>query len=190
MTSVALTLHVTFAPGGAKDSVFALHSVRLPWEEGKGSPATGSGNNGAPAQTGETTWSNRLSPNTRWEAPGGRAGFDYGSKTTASVPVSGVGSYTIASASNPELISDIQSWIDQPSSNFGWVLISQSEDILQTARRFGSPENPNSKSPPQPNQQPSTTLLSKQCGVLSHTRRIIPLAPIGRAWLGERTPTR
>jgi hypothetical protein len=36
---------------------------------------------------------------------------------------------------------DVQSWIDNPSSNFGWLLRSTSEASPKTARRFGSRED-------------------------------------------------
>jgi hypothetical protein len=50
-----------------------------------------------------------------------------------------LGAYTFASASN--LIADVQAWLTNPASNFGWVLMSQSENITETARRFGSRED-------------------------------------------------
>src|SRR5207244_575593 len=38
-------------------------------------------------------------------------------------------------------VNDIQTWLDNPASNFGWILISRSEEVSQTARRFGSRED-------------------------------------------------
>jgi len=37
-------------------------------------------------------------------------------------------------------VADVQSWVDNPASNFGWMLMSESEDVPGTARRFGSRE--------------------------------------------------
>lgn len=39
------------------------------------------------------------------------------------------------------MAEDVQAWIDDPASNFGWVMIGE-EDLPQTVRRFGSRENP------------------------------------------------
>ena len=57
--------------------------------------------------------------------------------------MSALGDYTFPSTAS--LVADVQSWIDSPDSNHGWILISQSEDVSRTARRFGSRE---SSSPP------------------------------------------
>jgi hypothetical protein len=40
-------------------------------------------------------------------------------------------------------VADVQGWLNNPKSNFGWMLISESEDTRFTARRFGSREDPN-----------------------------------------------
>jgi hypothetical protein len=40
------------------------------------------------------------------------------------------------------LVADVQLWLDQPGSNFGWMLLCQSEGTAFSARRFGSRENP------------------------------------------------
>ena len=40
------------------------------------------------------------------------------------------------------LVADVQAWINNPSSNFGWLLISENEVSPETARRFGAREDP------------------------------------------------
>ncbi len=42
-------------------------------------------------------------------------------------------------------MDDVQIWVRQPAVNFGWILISDSEDVICTARRFNSREDPNSQ---------------------------------------------
>jgi hypothetical protein len=49
-----------------------------------------------------------------------------------------VGSSTFNSA--PGLVADLQMWLNNPGTNFGWMLISQDEGTAATARRFGSRE--------------------------------------------------
>jgi hypothetical protein len=44
-------------------------------------------------------------------------------------------------ASNAGLVADMQAWVDSPATNFGWILISESEETSGTARRFGAREN-------------------------------------------------
>ena len=52
-------------------------------------------------------------------------------------PVGGVGFYTWDSSA---MIQDVQNWLDNPESNFGWALVGNERD-LGTAKRFDSREN-------------------------------------------------
>ena len=108
--------------GGGVDSTFDLFSVRTAWGEG-----SGAGNNGSAASAGEATWNNALHGTSPWTAPGGTIGTDYAAASSASTFVSGTGSYQWTGAG---IASDVQ----------GWVLISQSEGVANTVRRFGSRE--------------------------------------------------
>lgn len=58
--------------------------------------------------------------------------------SSASIDVSVIGSYTWGSTA--QMISDVQSWLDQPSSNFGWVIVGN-ETASRTAKRFDTREN-------------------------------------------------
>ena len=93
---------------------------------------------GAQATTGEASWNSRLFPLPQWAVPGGKEGTDFLTDTSASTFVSGLGRYTFASTSN--LVADVQFWLDNPGSNFGWILMSQKEATASTARRFASRE--------------------------------------------------
>ena len=53
--------------------------------------------------------------------------------------INGLGSYTFGP--NTNLVADVQQWLLNPATNFGWALISESENTLFTARRFGSRED-------------------------------------------------
>jgi len=140
IVNVQLGLSVTGLPfSSAADSVFALHRLRQSWGEGQGI-----GQLGSPAQDGEATWNARFFPGVLWSVPGGAAPADFASAESSTAEISGLGDYTFPSTAT--LISDVQSWVDSPDSNHGWILISQSEDVSRTARRFGSRE---SSSPPQ-----------------------------------------
>jgi len=135
VTSVTMTLRVTKAPPGAVASTFGLHRVLQDWGEG-----TKTGIVGDPASAGEATWNARRFPATLWSAPGAAAPADYVAKASGSSLVAGLGNFTFAST--PDLVADVQAWLADPGSNFGWMLISQAEATARTARRFGSSEDP------------------------------------------------
>src|SRR5262249_9259350 len=55
----------------------------------------------------------------RWTTPGG----DFAAFASTSTMVSTSGLYTWTST--PALVADVQRWLDDPSSNFGWLLLGQ-----------------------------------------------------------------
>jgi hypothetical protein len=120
-----------------RDDSVSLHRLLADWGEGasdSGSP----GGMGAPAQPGDATWLHRFyapaSP-TPWATPGG----DFVQLVSASVDVEGVGTYTFGPAQG--MTADVQAWLDDPSANFGWILIG-SERLDGTANRFDSRQHP------------------------------------------------
>lgn len=140
ITEVHVTLNVTRRPdpdqhGGPTDSDFSLFRLLADWGEGNGADATGSN-----AQPGDATWNDRHFSTTPWASPGGLAGTDYASDSSATTSVGGVGTYVWGSST--ELIADAQAWLADPATNFGLILISQTEGTAGTARRFASQEQP------------------------------------------------
>jgi hypothetical protein len=127
ITSVILTVTVTATPSGGVSSTFDLHPVLQSWGEGNNSDHQGS-----PANAGEASWNNRFAPGTPWTTPGGT----FSPVVSASRAVAGFGAYTFGSTA--QLVSDVQSWLNIPASNFGWELISEAENTPTTIRRFGS----------------------------------------------------
>src|SRR5437016_6227967 len=119
--AVALRLTVVKAPLLGPDSTFEVHRVLQPWNEA------------------EATW-NRIGTNAPWSAPGAAAPADFSTDVSAATGVSGLGNYTFGSTSN--LVADVQSWVDTPGSNLGWILLTQAEDVAMSARRFASREAP------------------------------------------------
>jgi hypothetical protein len=133
ITSATLTLLVVKIPSPPTSSTFDLQRLLVSWGEGnKG------GSLGLPATMGEATWTSRFSPLPQWTVPGGKPGTDFLTDTSASKFVSGNGPYTFATTSN--LVADVQFWLDNTNSNFGWILISEDEATASTARRFASRE--------------------------------------------------
>jgi len=125
--AVTLRLTVIDTPSGGVNSVFDVHRVEASWGEGSGSDHRGS-----PGVAGEATWNNRLGPGNPWILPGG----DFAGSPSASLPIAGNGAYTFNSTTS--FVSDVQRWVDDPESNFGWILRSESEGAPTTIRRFGS----------------------------------------------------
>jgi hypothetical protein len=131
-----LTITVTKIPIGAEDSMFNLRRALQSWGEGNKS---GTGN-GAPATAGEASWVARFHPSTLWAAGGGLAGTDFSETVSGSQVISGTGSYQFPSTL--ELVADVQFWLTNAASNFGWFLVTLSEDVASTARRIASRETP------------------------------------------------
>ncbi len=139
--SVVLELTVTAQPGdGLANSAFGLHRMLRPWGEGDKVPVARPGQ-GEPATAGEATWSHSFYPTNAWTAPGGAPDADFvGSESSSAFIYGAVEAYRFLS--NPEIVADVQGWVNDPPSNFGWMLICGDEPTPFTARHFGSRENP------------------------------------------------
>ena len=128
--AVRLRLNLSMAASGPV--TVRLHRVTQSWGEGASSSF---GGNGVPSEPGDATWIHRFHDDVFWTQPGG----DFDPVARGEAPVDQTGPY--AWDSTPEMVEDVQSWLDDPTANFGWMLIGD-EDRLQTARRFDSRENP------------------------------------------------
>ena len=111
----------------------SLHRVLADWGEGT-SVAFGGQGGGGPASTGDATWLHRSFPTTMWAVVGGH--FDANASDTISVGSSG----PFVWGSTAPMVADVQGWIDDPSSNFGWLLMTD-ESTNRTARAFDSRES-------------------------------------------------
>jgi hypothetical protein len=141
ITNVQLTMVVDkVGPGdnrpGPVTSDFDLYLMLVPWTEGNGT-----GNAGSAAQPGQTTW-NELGADgfAAWGAPGGQIGTDYANNWDASASV-GLTTGPIFFGATPQFVADAQSWLDDPSANFGFMLISDGENTPGTIRRLASRES-------------------------------------------------
>ncbi len=110
-----------------------LHRATADWGEGA-SNATGQEGSGTAAQAGDATWLHTFSPGSLWTTAGG----DFAGAASATTNVAGNGVYTWASTA--QLVADVQSWLDTPAGNFGWVVVGD-ESTNTTAKRFNSREN-------------------------------------------------
>src|SRR5690606_29351298 len=71
--------------------------------------------------TGDATWTARFYNTANWTTPGG----DFVSTPSASQFISG--SFGNAVYSSTAMIEDVQAWVSNPGSNFGWILVAQDE---------------------------------------------------------------
>jgi hypothetical protein len=136
VTGVTLSLSMSSTSGGPVS--VRLHRVLADWGEGA---SYSSGGGGASSEPGDSTWIHRYHDQVFWSAPGGD--FDPGPRATT--PVDQVGFYVWGST--PEMVADVQSWLDGPEANFGWMLIGD-EDFPQTVKRFDSRESPDASTRP------------------------------------------
>lgn len=130
--SVSLTLQMSQTSSGPQ--IIAFHPLLADWGEGTSDATTGGGGGGATATTGDATWLHTFFDTDLWQTPGG----DFDPSASATLNVDSVGTYTMAPS--PELIADVQAWLDDPASNFGWILVGN-ETIAQTTKRFDSRES-------------------------------------------------
>jgi hypothetical protein len=134
ITDVSLSMRMSKTIVGPIDMV--LHRVVTDWGEGT-TDAPGEEGTGAPASGNDATWLHTFSPSSFWLVDGG----DFDPVASASTPVGQIGNYTWAAT--PEFFADVESWRDDPASNYGWIMIG--DETVVSAKRFDSRE---SVSPP------------------------------------------
>ena len=138
ITNATLTLHHN-SPRDRGIETFHLHKLLADWGEENSVPSNDDTNLGGAFGTsalpGDATWAHRFFPNDFWSTSGG----DFSSTRSASTTVNVNGSHDWSSA---QLATDVQNWLDDPASNFGWILLNidaAGDDGL--AMRFDSREN-------------------------------------------------
>jgi hypothetical protein len=136
-TIIAVTLSMNMSRTALDTArIVELHKLLADWGEGT-SHAPGEEGDGAPATANDATWRHRFFDTIFWTNEGG----DFSATVSASQSVGPIGQYTWSSA---QMVADVQSWLDDPGSNFGWLVLGD-ESTNVTAKRFDSRE---SASPP------------------------------------------
>lgn len=129
VTSVSLKLTMLQTISGAYPA--SLHRCAASWGEGASGPSFGESEGGGfPAQAGDATWLHRFYATSTWTTAGG----DFAAGASATTSVDQIGDYTWSSA---QLTADVQSWVNNPAANNGWVLRGD-EATTGSAKRYGS----------------------------------------------------
>ena len=136
--SVQLTLNVSRNNNPTPEDT-SLHRLNSDWGE-SGSNAGGNEGGGAPAEIGDATWQHTFYDDAFWSSDGG----DFEAGASASIPVDDIGGYAWGSTAG--MVADVQQWLDQPASNFGWI-IRGNESQSATSKRFDSREILNGNEP-------------------------------------------
>jgi hypothetical protein len=142
ITNVQLTLTFGMSPGGGPaTSTIGLFDVLDSWGEGTtGNPTSdssgiGGSGNGFTANAGDATWSSRFSGSTAWTTAGG----DHSGTASASTTGNNTTNSTFVWSST-QMVSDVQGWLTNSSTNNGWELINANESSASTFTAFYSRE--------------------------------------------------
>ena len=135
ITAASLSLNMSRTPTNTA-YLMELHKLLADWGEGT-SVAPGEEGDGAPATPNDATWRHRFFDTIFWSVQGG----DFSATVSASQLVGPLGQYTWSSA---QMVADVQGWLNNPATNFGWLMLGD-ESVFLTAKRFDTRE---SASPP------------------------------------------
>ncbi len=133
ITSVTLSMNMSRTNLNTARTI-ELHRLLADWGEGTSNAGQNEGE-GIAATTNDATWRHRFYSTVFWSAQGG----DFSATVSASQSVGATGTYTWSS---PPMVADVQSWLNDASTSFGW-LVKGDESVNTTAKRFDSRESTN-----------------------------------------------
>ena len=131
ITAVTLSMNMSRTALNTARTI-ELHKLLADWGEGTSQAPMGEGD-GAPATPNDATWRHRFFDTIFWTNEGG----DFSATVSASQSVGMIGQYTWSSA---QMVTDVQSWLDDSGDNFGWLVLGD-ESTIATAKRFDSRES-------------------------------------------------
>jgi spore coat protein A len=119
-----------------------LHELQSDWGEGTSNTGNSQQGRGETPTTGDATWQHTFYDTQFWTTAGG----DYDGTASATTQVGGQGVYVWGSTSG--MVADVQNWLDNPSQNFGWIIIGD-ETQTETAKVFATREEGTTADRPQ-----------------------------------------
>lgn len=136
INSVTLTVTCSHVPvlDNGNPRTQNLKRATSNWGEGTSDAGVNVGVGAAPT-AGDATWINAFFPGTPW----GTAGGDFTGTISSSVAVPSTGTYVFPTSA--QFVADVQSMLDSPGGNFGWVMTGD-EVNTSVSRAFDSREAP------------------------------------------------
>ncbi|MEA2570135.1 MAG: hypothetical protein QOI24_2136 [Acidobacteriota bacterium] len=129
ITRASLTMHMTRTIAGTES--IQLRRVLADWSEGTSNAGGARDGIGAQSKTSDPTWIHASFPSRAWS----KAGGDFDAAADSTTDVSDFGNYTWGTSAS--MVARVQSWVDQPATNFGWLLVGP-ESTARTAKMFDS----------------------------------------------------
>ena len=137
VTDAALSLFLSRPRADATPETIDLFKVLKDWGEGNSNAGT-PGGGGAPAQPGDATWLHNFFNTSFWASAGGDSAASISASTAVSTNNR---TYTWTGSG---MVADVQSWVANPASNFGWLIVGN-EGNQQSAQRFHTSEHASNK---------------------------------------------
>ena len=138
ITDASLSLFLS-QTNGTDPTAVSVSKVSRDWGEGA-SDAGDPGGFGVQAETDDATWLHTFYDTSFWMTAGG----DFSLAPSATTMVSTANTTYMWSGNG--LLADVQGWVSNPATNFGWVIRANEIDA-GTAKRFNTGEN--DSNPPQ-----------------------------------------
>jgi hypothetical protein len=126
--AVSLAMSTNKVPMTGTPEPIALHPLLSSW--GEGSSDAGDSGAGIEAREDDVTWAWRKYNSLSWETE--HRGGLY-------PPLASAKTVSDSWPSNDALVLDVQTWLDDPSTNHGWIIVGD-ENTPQSVRRFDSRE--------------------------------------------------
>jgi autotransporter-associated beta strand protein len=125
-------------PGGTNGpETISLYDETQAWGQPTNFPGQssfdGTGHGAAP-DPGDATWNYSFYGTTPWTVAGG----DWTSSLPDLADASVTGTLTSFTWSSAAMVTDVQNWLDNPTTNFGWIIKSADETDPRTFRAFWS----------------------------------------------------
>ena len=146
VTSAVLSISVERAQSGAGPTMVNIHLLTKDWGEGLSNYPRFGGGGGSNALPCDMTLTHTFYPTGMWDTVGG----DYVAAPSAGTAVTWptfddfIPNHYWNSA---QTVSDVQGWLDNPSSNYGWIVIGN-ETVGPSAKRFISRNSTNESEHP------------------------------------------
>ena len=134
ITAATLQLNVSKVRSPAVTHSSALHRLTSDWGEGTSDSVVRGGGMGAASTANDATWVHTFFDTANWQNEGG----DFVAQASAMTDIQATGFAVWNSTAG--MVADVQAWLDDPGSNFGWIIIT--DELTETsAARFDTRES-------------------------------------------------